>query len=145
MSDWSATDLSTSASIAKIEEEINDLTSSNWDNKIATAKTMIGRRLENALADRGIEVNEKDSEVLLDVIVDPDVTFGLSSDFLTLHLIYNDLSMSGSPGSYEDKAKYYRDIWQEQMAEDIQAMNLDPNLDDTTDSYRTDWKQRLQR
>ena len=145
MSDWSSLDLSTSASIAKIESEVNNLTDGNWDDKISTAKTMIGSRLENALAERGIGVDEDSGEVLLDVVVDPDVTFGLSSDFMTLHLIYKDLSMNSGTGNYEDKAKYYRQMYDEQMAVDIKRMKLDENLDDETDSYRTNWIQRFQR
>ena len=47
MADWSATALSTATTIAKIESEVNDLTSSDWSNAKATAKTMIGSRLEN--------------------------------------------------------------------------------------------------
>ena len=145
MSDWSSLSLSTGTSLAKIENEINQLTDSDWDNKIETAKDMLGSRLENALAERGIDVNEEDSDVLLDVIVDPDIIFALTSDFLTLFLIYNDLSQGKAGGIYEDKAAFYHDIYEEQLAVDIKRMKLDINLDDETDVYRTNWVQRLTR
>ena len=142
---WADKTLSDSTSLAKIESEINELTSTNWDNKIATAKSMIGSRLENLITARGVNVNEKDGEILLDTVVDPDDIFALSSDFLVLHLIFKDLSTSGTSGNYEDKSKYYKMMFDEQFAVDIQRMNLDWNLDDTTDTYRTNWIQRLQR
>jgi len=145
MSIWADMNLSSTDSLAKIENEINELTDSNWDDKIATAKSMLGGRLENALAERGVDVNEEDSEVLLNVIVDPDITFALTSDFLTLFLIYNDLSQGKAGGIYEDKATFYHDIYDEQLAVDIKRMKLDVNLDDETDVYRTDWVQRLSR
>jgi len=145
MSDWSSTNLSTTESLAKIENEVNELTDSNWDDKIATAKSMLGGRLENALAERGVDVDESDDKVLLNTIVDPDITFALTSDFLTLFLIYNDLSQGKAGGIYEDKANFYHNIYDEQLAVDIKRMKLDVNLDDTTDVYRTDWVQRLSR
>jgi len=145
MADWSATALSTATSLAKIESEVNNLTSTDWSNKIATAKTMLGARLENTLSERGIGVNEVDGEELLDVIVDPDVIFGLSSDFLTLFLIYNELSDGGKNSSYQEKSDFYHGLFEDQLAVDIKRIKLDNNLDDTTDSYRSNWHQRLTR
>ena len=142
---WADKTLSTSASLAKIESEINDLTSSDWSDKISTAKTMIGARLENALSERRITVDEQGGDILLDVIVDPDVTFGLASDFQTLFLIYNDLGFGSGDDKYEEKKKFYSDMFEQQFAEDEKRMKFDLNLDDTTDVYRTNWNQRLQR
>jgi len=145
MADWSATALSTADSLAKIESEVNDLTSSDWSNAIATAKTMIGSKLENTLSERGIGVDEVNGDELLDIIVDPNVIFGLSSDFLTLHLIYNDLADGNKDGSYYEKSVFYRAMFEEQFAVDIKRIKLDINLDDITDVYRTNWHQRLTR
>ena len=145
MADWSATALSTATTIAKIESEVNDLTSSDWSNAIATAKTMIGSRLENLLSQRGIGVNEVDGEELLDCVVDADTIFGLCSDFLTLHLIYNDLADGNNESSYHEKSVFYRAMFEEQLDVDIKRIKLDPNLDDTTDIYRSNWRQRFTR
>ncbi len=142
---WADETLSDSTSIAKIESEINNLTSGNWDDKIAVAKVIIGSKIENTLSDRSISVDEDNGEVLLDVVVNPDDIFGLCSDYLTLHLIYNDLGSGGVNELYEGKKVYYWHKYEEQFGVDVRRMQLDTNLDDSTDYYRTNWIQKLER
>lgn len=143
MATWSTATLSTSTSIGKIESEINSLTSTNWDNKIAIAKELIGDRLEVILTERNIRVDEAGGDVLLDVIANPTV-FNLSSDYMTLHLIYDDLSQ-GQEGLYMQKLQKYNDYFERKFSEDVKRMNLDYDNDGTTDAYRVSWTGKLTR
>lgn len=143
MATWSTAVLSTSTTIAKIETEINSLTSTNWDNKIALAKEIIGDKLEVILTERGIRVDEADSKILLDVIANPTV-FNLSSDYLTLHMIYDDLSQ-GQDGLYLVKSEKYNAYFERKFSEDLKRMNLDLDNDGTTDEYRVSWTGKLTR
>jgi hypothetical protein len=135
---WSDATLTTSESLEKYESEINNLTSENWDNAIAIAKEIIGDKLEVVLMERGVSVDEESQE-LLDVIANPEV-FNMSSDYLTLSLIFDDLSQ-GADGLYKDKAMKYYQKFELKFAEDIKRMLLD----DTIGIYRTNWKNRLVR
>jgi len=139
---WSDATLTTSESLEKYESEINNLTSENWDNAIAIAKEIIGDKLEVVLMERGVSVDEESQE-LLDVIANPEV-FNMSSDYLTLSLIFDDLSQ-GADGLYKDKAMKYYQKFELKFAEDIKRMHLDLDLDDNIDIYRTNWKNRLVR
>ena len=143
MATWITAVLSTSTSIAKIESEINSLTSTNWDNKIAIAKELIGDRLEVILNERGVRVDEAGGEVLLDVIANPTV-FNLTSDYMTLHLIYDDLSQ-GQEGLYMQKLQKYNAYFERKFNEDVKRMNLDLDNDGNTDEYRVSWTGKLTR
>ena len=143
MADWSSATLSTSTSIAKIESEINDLTATNWDSKIEIAKELIGDKLEVILTERGIVVDEADSKVLLNVIANPTV-FNLTSDYMTLHLIYDDLSQ-GQEGLYRQKTEKYNAYFERKFNEDVKRMNLDFDNDGNTDAYRVRWTGKLTR
>ena len=138
MAVWADAILSDAASIEKFEGEINSLTSTNWDNAIAIAKELIGDKLEVILINQGIAVDEAGGEILLDVIANPTV-FNISSDYFVLYLIYEDLSQ-GSDGLYMMKAEKYIELYQQKFNEDIKRMNLDIDLDDTTDIYRVNWQ-----
>jgi len=140
---WSGATLSTTTSIAKIESEVNNLTSTNWNDKIALAKELIGDRLEVILTNRGYKVDELDSEVLLDIISNPTV-FNISSDYLVLSLTFEDLSQ-GSDGLYKSKAEKYLAYFEQKFDEDIRRITLDTDLDDTTDTTRMDWQGKLER
>ncbi|MBT6994537.1 MAG: hypothetical protein HN952_06230 [Candidatus Cloacimonetes bacterium] len=143
MADWSTAELSTTTSIAKFESEINDLTATNWNNQIAIAKELLGDRLEVVLTERGISVDEAESEVLLNVIANPTV-FNLTSDYLTLSLIYDDLSQ-GMEGLYLSKSEKYKALSKMKFNEDLKRMNLDTNDDDIVDNYRVNWQGKLSR
>lgn len=143
MADWSAAVLSTAASIAKIEAEINDLTSTDWSNAIALSKELIGDKLEVLLTDRGYSVDEADSEVLLDIIANPTV-FNLTSDYLVLSKAFGDLSQ-GTEGLYKSKSDKYMAFYEAKFVEDVRRMNLDTNNDDVVDDYRVNWQGKLSR
>ncbi|MBT7470198.1 MAG: hypothetical protein HN692_07335 [Candidatus Cloacimonetes bacterium] len=143
MADWSTAELSTTTSIVKFESEINDLTATNWNNQIAIAKELLGDRLEVVLTERGISVDEAESEVLLNVIANPTV-FNLTSDYLTLSLIYDDLSQ-GMEGLYLSKSEKYKALSKMKFNEDLKRMNLDTNDDDIVDNYRVNWQGKLSR
>ena len=140
---WADAVLSTTASIAKIESEINDLTATNWDNKIATAKELIGDKLEVILTERGVNVDEESGDVLLDTIANPTV-YNLSSDYMTLHLIFDDLSQ-GQEGLYMGKSEKYNAYFERKFSEDVKRMNLDLDNDGTTDVFRVSWTGKLSR
>jgi len=143
MANWDSATLSTSTSIAKIETEINSLTATNWEDKILMAKELIGDKLEVILTERGISVDESDSDVLLDVIANPTV-FNLTSDYMTLHLIYDDLSQ-GEVGLYMSKSEKYFAYYENKFTEDLKRMNLDLDNDGTTDVYRVNWTGKFTR
>ena len=136
---WADAVLSTTASLAKIESEINSLTDTSWTNAIALAKELIGDKLELILMNRGINVDESDSEVLLDVILNPTV-FNLSSDYLSLSLGFDDMSL-GDGDLYEYKSLKFKKKFEMKFNDDIRRITLDRNLDDTADTYRINWDQ----
>ena len=143
MADWSAAVLSTAASIAKIEEEINNLTNTDWSNVIDLSKELIGDRLEVLLTDRGYSADEAANENLLDVIANPTV-FNLTSDYLVLSKSFEDLSQ-GTDGLYKSKSAKYAAFYEAKFVEDVRRMNLDTNNDDVVDQYRVNWQGKLSR
>jgi len=139
---WINAILSTTTSLAKYESEINDLTSGTWANAIALAKEILGDKLEIILTNRGYSVDE-DEAALLDIIENPTV-FNMTSDYLTLALIYEDLSQ-GMEGLYKYKSEKYYTKFEKKFDEDVRRLNLDTNVDGTVDSYRMDWEGKFER
>ena len=136
---WSSATLSDASSLEKHEAEINDLTSSDWNDKISVAKELIGDRIEIALKDRGYDdyIDYTNDEDIKDLVANPTV-MNLSSDFLTLSLIFVDLASGQETGTYAWKRDYYNDKYQEQMEIDLQRIDLDLDQDDDTDIYNED-------
>lgn len=132
---WSSTVLSTTGSLAGIESEIASLTQDDWDDKIALAKKILGRRLETMLSQRGYSVDEASGESLLDLIANP-VVFDMASDYLSLHLIFSDLSLSMGREPYRLKADHYRREFEAQYALAVQSVHLDTDLDGDADVWR---------
>ena len=131
---WSGTDLSTTTTIATWEADINSLTGDDWTDLIANAKGLIGARVENLLTENGVMVDES-TYTLLDVVANPAV-FQYTSDFLTLHLIFNQLAFGSGDSIYREKADYYEKKYQDQFDVDSKRINLDTDIDDSVDLYR---------
>jgi hypothetical protein len=144
MAVWNDAVLSTSDSIARFEDNINSLTPSDWDDKISVAKQLIGDYIELELTQRGIRVDEAEGDVLLDVIANPTI-FSTSSDYLTLSLIFEDLSKGAEEGMRVVKAKYYFDKYKNKINDDMRRINLDTNLDGEADIRRVNWQGMLSR
>jgi hypothetical protein len=109
----------------------------SWADKITLAKTQLGHAIETALTERGYSVDEANSKVLLDVITNPE-TFNIASDYLTLHLIYFDLSNGGFNELFESKAKLYEAKYNKELSACMRRLNLDPSLSGTTSTYRAE-------
>lgn len=132
---WDTLTLSTATSLARLESEVTQLVPDQIDGKIALAKKILGRRLENLLCLRGITADETDGRTLIDVIANPGV-FDLTSDYLTLHLIFSDLMLSMGQDSYRDKAEFHRREFEQHFERTASVMNLDINLDGNVDQIR---------
>ena len=111
-------------------------TAAGWLDKIALARTMLERRLENALTNRGVRVSEAAGQVLLDVVANPRV-FALASDYLTLHLIYTDLAADMGKELWFRKAEWYQRQFDANFTAALRQVNLDINVDGAPDAYRT--------
>ncbi|MCD4650628.1 MAG: hypothetical protein K8S56_02410 [Candidatus Cloacimonetes bacterium] len=132
---WETATLSSTTSIAAIDSEINQLTSGNWNDKISLAKKIIGRDLENKLTRNNYSVDEAGGDVLLDIIANPQ-SLDLSSDYLTLHLIYADLAITLGRESYWQKAEFYRQEYGRHLNTALQALNIDCDGDGNPEKYR---------
>ena len=144
---WSDVEITNDTELQKIESEILDLSpTGSWGDKntgkISLAIEILGDMLEIELTNRGLTVDESSDEVLLDIIHNPEV-FNLSCAYLTLYLIYDDLSNGGQDEGYAIKAKKYKQKFEQQFKKDYKRINLDIDLDNKTDIYRTDWKRYI--
>ncbi len=133
---WLNSTLSTLASIERWESDINVLSDadSNWNGKIDAAKELLGDQLEFYLKRQRIEVDVEEGEILLDVIANP-TTFSVSSDYLTLAIIYEDLSRGDYETLYGQKSKIYWGKYNLKFQQDLETINYDTNLDNTVDIY----------
>ncbi len=107
----------------------------NWLDKIAMAKKIIGRRLENQLSSQGYNVDESSGKALLDIVANPEL-FDICSDYLTLHLIYTDLANAMGREMYWTKAEFYHRVFKDHFDVASKAVNLDTTLDGAVDRYR---------
>ena len=107
-----------------------------WHDKIALARTILSRKLENALTNRGIRVNEKAGETLLDVVENPRV-FALASDYLALHLIYSDLAADMGKELWFRKAEWYQRQYEANFDAALRQVNLDTTFDGVPEQYRS--------
>lgn len=115
-----------------------------WQDKIDLAKLILSNDVESILTDKGIVVNEADGEVLLDVITNP-TTFRIACDYKSLNLIYDDLAQGGFNQLFESKAKQYKAKYDQELADAIKRMNLDPGLSGDTTEYRAEFTARVTR
>ena len=113
----------------------NYTVSANWLDKISIAKKIIGRKLENQLASQGYSVDEGSGKILLDIVANPDL-FDISSDYLTLHLIYTDLANAMGREMYWTKAEFYHRVFKDHFDAAAKAVNLDTTLDGSVDRFR---------
>ena len=137
MATWDDTTFSTSTSIAKIEAEINNLTATNWDNKIATAKTLMSNDVQEVLVNRGLDywTDFENDEKLLDVVTNKSI-FNIVSDYKTLQLIYMDLANGVEDSVYGAKMTQYGQMYKSLFDQAMKYIDLDLDQDGTTDVYK---------
>jgi len=145
MSNWSDATLSTTASIAKLETEINSLTSDNWADKITIAKEIIADFLEVALKSRHYDdyIDFDAGEDIKDLVSNPTV-FNLSSDYLVLHLIYDDLAQGKNESAYWVKKEEYYKKYKIKIEEDLWRIEISTDLDSDTELYMQDVRKSRQ-
>jgi hypothetical protein len=118
---------------------------SNWNDKIANAKKIVGLDLEKKLRDKNISVDEANGKVLLNVIANP-TNFSVASDYKAIQLIYEDLSESSlSAELYSKKALSYSEKYRDELYAAWLRVNLDLSLTGTVDEYRADLIGELER
>jgi len=139
MGNWSDATLSTTTSIAKIETEINSLTNSTQADKIALAKEILGDEVELALMDSKYKdyIDLSDNEDYKDLVANPTV-FNLSSDYMVLKLIFEDLCGGNEESNYFGKYKLYAKKFDLQFQKDMQRINISTDLDSTAEEYAKD-------
>jgi len=137
MATWALTTFSTAASIAKIETEINALTATNWDNHIATAKTLMGNDIQEVLVNRGLDywTDFSNDEILLDTVTNKTI-FDIVSDYKTCQLVYMDLSNGDEDSAYGAKMVMYKQMYKATFGQAMKYIDLDIDQDGTTDIYK---------
>ncbi len=110
---WDEATLSTSTTISVFESEVNNLSQTNWDTKITIAKTIIGNRLLEQIE-------------TLDDVENPAV-FNIASDYLILHLIFEDITKASMKELAKSKSKFYWGKYESEMIGSLKRMNLSSN------------------
>ena len=133
---WASSSLSTLNTIERWESDVNELADedANWNGKIDAAKELLGDQLQFYLKRQGARVDESEGEILLDIIANP-TCMGVSSDYLTLALIYEDLSRGDYETLYGQKSKIYWGKYDLKFQQDLETINYDTNLDSKVDLY----------
>lgn len=136
---WGNTIFSTTTTIAKWEQEINDLTSSDWNDKIDLAKTIMGSDVELRLLKTGFGkyIDFKAGEDVKDLITNPEI-FNLASDFKTLQLIYEDLAKGDTDSYFWVKSRLYKTRYDEELNRVWALKNMDYDQDEEVDEYKND-------
>lgn len=113
---WNDTVLSTTQSIARHQYNVNSLctTGQDWNNKIAVAhqklgNDLIGRMYNNLTA--------------LDDIQNTD-TLALAEDYMTLALIYTELSANGLNEVFMSKRDWYWRVYSLELSQSIPRIKL---------------------
>ena len=136
MATWANTTLSTASTLEAVESLSSKLmTTDQTAAKITRAKKLLKRQIEAWIAGKGITVDESDSEILIDVIANPEI-FDVTSDYLTLFLLYQDLYFNNSEGLYMAKRDYYETEWEDAYILAQSGINWDYDQDGTVDDYR---------
>lgn len=115
-----------------------------WQDKIDIAKIMLKYAIETTLSERGFVVDEFLSQELINIVANPE-TFSLCSDYLTLHLIYTDLSNGGFNELFKTKADFYWGKYKTEFAECFKRLNIDASMTGTATVYRYSIKGKLHR
>lgn len=114
---------------------------SSWQDKIAVAKTRLGAVLKNYLK-TDFSTNgrynyyytyaiSQDIE-LLDIINNLEI-FNTCSDYLVLAMCFRDLSTGGYNSQYAEKAEAYQTMYETELKEMLQLVDIDINEDGETD------------
>ena len=111
-----------------------------WQDKIDAAKDILGTDVSLRLMSTGYDVDEANDEVLLDLINNPTI-FSTASDFLTIALIYEDLSMGDEDSIYYKKMELYRRRYESALEKASKLIDIDLNFDGTTDYYKQNLEQ----
>lgn len=113
---WNDTVLSTTQSIARHQYNINSLcqTGTDWNDKIAIAHKKLGNDLIGRM------YNNLDS---LDDIENTD-TLQLAEDYMTLALIYTELSANGLNEVFMSKRDWYWRMYSLQLSQSIPRIKL---------------------
>lgn len=110
---------------------INTFEIYSWSNKIAIAKQEIEREIKIIL-NRKFDQNDYDED-LINMINNAE-DFGLTSDYLTLSMIYQDIMISSdSSDIYSKKSDLYFKKYKNALAQNLEMVDIDTNFDDTTD------------
>jgi len=103
----------------------------SWSNKIAIAKQEIEREIKIIL-NRKFDQNDYDED-LINMINNAE-DFGLTSDYLTLSMIYQDIMISSdSSDIYSKKSDLYFRKYKNALAQNLEMVDIDIDFDDTTD------------
>ena len=110
---------------------INTFEIYSWSNKIEIAKQEIEREIKIIL-NRKFDQNDYDED-LINMINNAE-DFGLTSDYLTLSMIYQDIMISSdSSDIYSKKSDLYFKKYKNALAQNLEMVDIDTNFDDTTD------------
>lgn len=86
----------------------------SWQNKINTAKSIIGNELKKQLAQLGYRDSNVTGGEVLDYVSNTDA-LNLTSDYLSMKLIYMDLYATQLTEAYMEKASYYDKQYQDEL------------------------------
>lgn len=109
---WSSVTLSTIDTIARLEANINSLTDTTWESKISVAKDLIRDEIYLHIPKPSDIDNLDNTEV-----------FELPSDYLTLHLIFEDISKGSVSGSSITKRDTYLQLYTDKMRTALTIIN----------------------
>jgi len=108
---WSTVILSTADSIARFEANVNSLTDYDWDSKIDIAKDLVRDEIYLFLDTPGDIDDISNTEV-----------FEMASDYLTLHLIYSDISKGQTKGGNVTKAEKYFNLYRSKIRTSLKVL-----------------------
>ena len=108
---WSTVILSTADSIARFEANVNSLTDDDWDSKIDIAKDLVRDEIYLFLDTPGDIDDISNTEV-----------FEMASDYLTLHLIYSDISKGQTKGGNVTKAEKYFNLYRSKIRTSLKVL-----------------------
>lgn len=137
MATWADTTFSTTATIARMEAEINSLTSGTWADKIALAKELLKIEIQSVLIKNGKQywTDFENGEILVDIITNKEI-FNIASDYKVLQLIYEDLSHGNENSTNGVKAKRYGVLYESALLKAIDYAHLDIDHDGSVDEYK---------
>ena len=133
---WASTTLTTTTTLETHESEINEITTvANIAAKIVLAKSLLKNKIEATLRQHLYTVDYAEGEVLIDIVANP-TTFINCCDYLTLSLVYKDLSKGRQDTLFWDKYLLYKDDYEAEYTIASSRIDIDRNMDGTTDTYQ---------